>query len=120
MDELQDAKVAFYKKLIADGMCKTRPGIKELMDEAINNPTLKVGICTAGTQTGGLHASDRDRCLPRIQREHLGSIVINLYLSVCVLFCSTNSCPTNPALHTPIHHKPQLCNSNERWIFPSC
>ena len=51
VDALQNAKVDAYKEIIKGGI-ECRPGIKELMDSAIANPTLKVGICTAATKGG--------------------------------------------------------------------
>lgn len=54
VDDLQDAKVEHYKTLIGSGAATCRPGIKELMDEAILDPNLKVGICTAATKGGFL------------------------------------------------------------------
>ena len=51
VDALQDAKVEAYKKLIETG-AECRPGIKELIDAAIADPNLKVGICTAATKGG--------------------------------------------------------------------
>ena len=51
VDALQDAKVEAYKAII-DGGVECRPGIKELMDSALENPSLKVGICTAATKGG--------------------------------------------------------------------
>ena len=51
VDALQDAKVEAYKKIIEDG-AECRPGIKDLMDAAIADPNLKVGICTAATKGG--------------------------------------------------------------------
>ena len=51
VDALQDAKVEAYKGIIDSGV-ECRPGIKELMDSALANPSLKVGICTAATKGG--------------------------------------------------------------------
>ena len=51
VDALQDAKTEAYKTIIDSGV-ECRPGIKELMDSALANPSLKVGICTAATKGG--------------------------------------------------------------------
>lgn len=41
MDMLQDAKTEFYKVIVQD-LAEARPGVLQLMDEAIADPTLKV------------------------------------------------------------------------------
>ncbi len=51
VDALQDAKVEAYKKIIETG-AECRPGIKDLMDTALADPNIKVGICTAATKGG--------------------------------------------------------------------
>ena len=51
IDALQDTKVEAYKKIIENGV-ECRPGVKELMDSALANPSIKVGICTAATKGG--------------------------------------------------------------------
>ena len=50
IDELQDYKTECYKRLVTTA--SPRPGILELMDDAINTPGLKVGICSASTRGG--------------------------------------------------------------------
>lgn len=51
VDKLQDAKTEFYKEIVED-LATARPGVLELMDEAIADPTIKVGICSAATKAG--------------------------------------------------------------------
>jgi len=51
VDELQDAKTEFYIKIVQE-VATPRPGVLELMDEAISDPKLKVGICSAATKAG--------------------------------------------------------------------
>eukprot|EP01036_Dinobryon_divergens_P025761 gene25761-34342_t len=51
IDDLQDMKTVFYKQIIEE-VATARPGVLELMDAAIANPTLKVGICSAATKEG--------------------------------------------------------------------
>lgn len=41
IDDLQDMKTVFYKQIIEE-VATARPGVLELMDAAIANPTLKV------------------------------------------------------------------------------
>lgn len=43
IDDLQDAKTEFYKKII-DEIASARPGVLELMDEAIADPNLKASM----------------------------------------------------------------------------
>lgn len=51
VDELQDIKTEMYCEII-ENMASAREGVIELMDEAINNPNLKCGICSAATRGG--------------------------------------------------------------------
>jgi beta-phosphoglucomutase-like phosphatase (HAD superfamily) len=51
VDELQDAKTEFYKEIV-DQVAIARPGVLELMDEAIACPDIFVGICSAATKGG--------------------------------------------------------------------
>jgi beta-phosphoglucomutase-like phosphatase (HAD superfamily) len=50
IDQLQDFKTECYKRLVTTG--KARPGVLELMDEAIATPGIAVGICSASTRGG--------------------------------------------------------------------
>ncbi|KAJ1438393.1 HAD-like domain-containing protein, partial [Ochromonadaceae sp. CCMP2298] len=51
VDQLQDAKTEFYKSLL-DEVAQPRPGVLRLMDQALADPDLKVGICSAATRAG--------------------------------------------------------------------
>mmetsp|Transcript_38710 Transcript_38710/g.74328 ORF Transcript_38710/g.74328 Transcript_38710/m.74328 type:complete len:331 (-) Transcript_38710:158-1150(-) len=51
VDILQDWKTIFYKEIVGE-VATARPGVLELMDEAINNPEIAVGICSAATKEG--------------------------------------------------------------------
>jgi len=51
IDLLQDTKTNFYVEII-ENLATARPGVLDLMDEAINDPTIKVGICSAATRQG--------------------------------------------------------------------
>jgi len=57
VDALQDSKTEFYKELLGQ-VAKPRPGVIELLDEAIADPTLKVGICSAATKAGFVKVVD--------------------------------------------------------------
>lgn len=50
IDDLQDYKTECYKRLVTTAT--PRPGVIELMDEAIRTPGLAVGICSASTRGG--------------------------------------------------------------------
>ena len=49
VDRLQARKTDLYKDMIAE-KAVARPGILELMDEALADPTIKVGVCSASTK----------------------------------------------------------------------
>ena len=51
VDVLQDKKTEIYKKIVEE-VAVARPGILELMDEAIADPSIAVGICSAATKAG--------------------------------------------------------------------
>jgi HAD superfamily hydrolase (TIGR01509 family) len=49
IDNLQAHKTELYKELIAE-KAAPRPGVIELMDEAMADPTIAVGVCSASTK----------------------------------------------------------------------
>lgn len=49
IDALQAHKTELYKDLIAE-KATPRPGVIELMDEALNDPKIAVGVCSASTK----------------------------------------------------------------------
>ena len=49
VDRLQARKTDLYKDLIAE-KATARPGVLELMDQALADPTIKVGVCSASTK----------------------------------------------------------------------
>ena len=51
VDALQDKKTEFYKEIV-ETTAKARPGVLRLMDEAIADPSVAVGICSAATKAG--------------------------------------------------------------------
>ena len=51
IDDLQDKKTEYYKKIVEE-VAEAREGILELMDEAIADPNIAVGICSAATKAG--------------------------------------------------------------------
>lgn len=51
IDDLQDKKTEFYKRIVEE-VATARPGVLELMDEALDKPGLAVAICSAATKAG--------------------------------------------------------------------
>ncbi|KAI8466363.1 MAG: HAD-like domain-containing protein [Monoraphidium minutum] len=51
VDDLQDKKTEVYKRIVEEA-AEARPGILELMDEAIARPDIAVAICSAATKAG--------------------------------------------------------------------
>jgi len=51
IDRLQDKKTEFYK-VIVEEVATARPGVLDLMDQALDNPFLAVAICSAATKAG--------------------------------------------------------------------
>ena len=51
VDALQDKKTEIYKKIVEE-IAIARPGVLRLMDEAIADPSIAVGICSAATKAG--------------------------------------------------------------------
>ena len=51
VDALQDKKTEFYKEIV-ETTATARPGVLRLMDEAIDDPSIAVGICSAATKAG--------------------------------------------------------------------
>jgi HAD superfamily hydrolase (TIGR01509 family) len=51
IDALQDKKTEVYKKIV-EVAANARPGVLELMDEALDRPDLAVCICSAATKAG--------------------------------------------------------------------
>mmetsp|Transcript_15918 Transcript_15918/g.39246 ORF Transcript_15918/g.39246 Transcript_15918/m.39246 type:complete len:370 (-) Transcript_15918:306-1415(-) len=68
VDQLQDAKTEFYKEIVGQ-VATARPGVLELMDEAIANPRIACGICSAATKEGFVKVVDAV-----VGRERLNSL----------------------------------------------
>lgn len=50
IDDLQDCKTEAYKELVS--VASPRPGVLDLMDAAIADENIAVGICSASTRAG--------------------------------------------------------------------
>jgi len=57
VDALQDWKTSHYKTLL-ETEAETRPGVLELMDEALADPDIAVGVCSASTKAAALKTLD--------------------------------------------------------------
>jgi HAD superfamily hydrolase (TIGR01509 family) len=53
IDDLQTHKTAIFKSLVEE-KAVARPGIVELMDQALADPTIAVGVCSASTKEAAL------------------------------------------------------------------
>lgn len=51
VDDLQDQKTEIYKRIVEE-TAEARPGVIELMDEAISRPDIALCICSAATKAG--------------------------------------------------------------------
>lgn len=49
IDNLQDRKTNIYKAFVEE-KAEPRPGVVQLMDEALDDPTIAVGVCSASTK----------------------------------------------------------------------
>lgn len=49
IDALQDCKTQHFQKLLLQD-AEARPGVLELMDQALNDPHIAVGVCSASTK----------------------------------------------------------------------
>lgn len=57
IDQLQDWKTNHYKTLL-ETQAKARPGVIELMDAAMADPTIAVGVCSAATKAAAIKTLD--------------------------------------------------------------
>ena len=73
IDDLQDYKTTYFKSLL-ETKAQARPGVLELMDAALNDPTIAVGVCSAATKEAAMKTLDITLGSDRVQR-----------LNVCLL-----------------------------------
>lgn len=57
LDEIQSFKTKCYKQLVAS-TAQPRPGLLSLMDEALNDPAIAVGVCSASTKEAAIQTLD--------------------------------------------------------------
>ena len=73
VDILQDFKTNHYKTLL-ETQATARPGVLELMDEALADPAIAVGVCSAATKAAAIKTLDITLGPERVSR-----------LDVCIL-----------------------------------
>ena len=73
IDQLQDYKTHYFTTLL-ETKATARPGVLELMDDALNDPTIAVGVCSAATKAAAVKTLDITLGPQRVQR-----------LNVCIL-----------------------------------
>ena len=71
IDALQDAKTVIYRSIVEQAAV-ARPGVLELMDEAIAAPGIAVGICSAATRGGFEKITDAVVGRARLDRLDVG------------------------------------------------
>lgn len=87
IDDLQNWKTNKFKELL-ELEAKPRPGVVELMDEALNDPNILVGVCSAATKEAA--AKTLDICLgpERVQK-----------LDVCILGDDVSAKKPDPMIY---------------------
>jgi HAD superfamily hydrolase (TIGR01509 family) len=73
IDELQEYKTDYFKTLL-ETKAQARPGVLELMDAALADPTIAVGVCSAATKAAAVKTLNITLGPNRVQR-----------LNVCIL-----------------------------------
>lgn len=73
IDTIQDWKTNEFKRIVIEE-AKPRPGIIRLMDEALNDPTIAVGVCSASTKEAAIQTLKSTIGIDRINK-----------LNVCIL-----------------------------------
>jgi len=68
VDALQARKTEIYKEMVTSGMCKSRPGILALVDEALARDDVKTAVCSASTKEAALNVLSSVLGRERVQR----------------------------------------------------
>ena len=87
IDALQDYKTQQYKTLLAT-QAVPRPGVLELMDQALNDPSIAVGVCSAATKAAAQKTLELTLGPDRIQR-----------LNVCILGDDVSAKKPDPMIY---------------------
>jgi HAD superfamily hydrolase (TIGR01509 family) len=74
VDALQACKTQHFQNLLEQGNVQARPGVLELMDAALADPRMAVGVCSAATKEAARKTLDATLGADRLQQ-----------LNVCIL-----------------------------------
>ena len=88
VDALQAHKTELYKQLVSEN-AEARPGVLSLMDEALNDPSIAVGVCSASTKAAVTKVLDV--VLGQDRRERL---------DVCILGDDVSKLKPDPLIYT--------------------
>jgi len=98
--ELQAFKTNHYKTLLATEAV-ARPGVLELMDEALADPTIAVGVCSAATKAAAVKTLDLTLGPERVQR-----------LDVCILGDDVAAKKPDPLIYNTARERLNLSSSS--------
>ena len=87
IDKLQEWKTNHYKTLLATE-AKARPGVLELLDEALADPSIAVGVCSAATKAAAIKTLDITLGPDRVNR-----------LDVCILGDDVSAKKPDPEIY---------------------
>jgi HAD superfamily hydrolase (TIGR01509 family) len=87
IDEVQEYKTNHFKTLLATE-AKPRPGVLALMDEALADPTIAVGVCSAATKAAAIKTLDICLGADRVNR-----------LDVCILGDDVSAKKPDPLIY---------------------
>jgi len=88
IDALQNNKTSIYKRMIGE-VAKPRPGLLELMDEALDDPSIAVGVCSASTKESAMKVLDTVLGIERTEK-----------LNVCILGNDVDKLKPDPLIYT--------------------
>jgi HAD superfamily hydrolase (TIGR01509 family) len=102
VDKLQAFKTTTYKSML-ETTAKPRPGVLELMDEALQDDRIAVGVCSASTKEAALKTLDITLGADRMSR-----------LDVCILGDDVSAKKPNPLIYNEARARlgiddPRLC-----------
>jgi HAD superfamily hydrolase (TIGR01509 family) len=87
IDQLQDYKTQYFTTLL-ETKATARPGVLELMDEALMDPTIAVGVCSAATKAAAVKTLEITLGPQRVQQ-----------LNVCILGDDVSTKKPDPLIY---------------------
>ena len=100
IDQLQDYKTHYFTTLL-ETQAIARPGVLELMDEALLDPTIAVGVCSAATKAAAIKTLEITLGPQRVQQ-----------LNVCLLGDDVATKKPDPLIYTTACQKLNLAPSH--------